>query len=272
PDLTGMTQDQARATLLETVPEGGTEGLELVVGDPVADPEVPEGEAVSWSPETETMVDEGTSVEVAFSSGPGELEIPDVSGMSQDQARQRLESEGFNPASFSVATEDVPNVQQDDVIRTEPEAGTMAHPDDPIEIVIATGNVELPDLVDRDLEEARNILNDLGLSSSITEQEDEGDPGRVLNQSPGASTVPNDTTVELVVSIPVPEPEPTETPSDEPTDDANADAESDGGGDNSGGGDNNGGGDDSSGGGDNGGDDSNGNADGGNNGGGPDAP
>lgn len=227
PDLAGMTQDDARVALQETVPEGGTEGLELVVGDPVADPDVPEGEAVSWTPETETMVDEGTSVEVVFSSGPGELELPDVSGMSQDQARQRLESEGFNPAQFSVATEDVPNVAQDDVIRTEPEAGTMAHPDDPIEIVIATGNVELPDLVDRDLEEVRNILSELGLSSSITEQEDEGEAGRVLSQNPGPSTVPNDATVELVVSIPVPEPtdEPSETPTDEPTDDASADTE-----------------------------------------------
>ncbi|WP_235912129.1 Stk1 family PASTA domain-containing Ser/Thr kinase [Ruania zhangjianzhongii] len=224
PDLAGMTQDEARAALLEVVPEGGSEGLELVVGDPVADPDVPEDQAVSWTPETETMVDEGSSVEVVFSSGPGELELPDVSGMSQDQARQRLESEGFNPAGFSVATEDVPNVAQDDVIRTEPEAGTMAHPDDPIEIVIATGNVELPDLVDRDLEEVRNILNDLGLSSSITEQEDEGQAGRVLNQNPGASTVPNNTTVDLVVSIPVPEP--TDEPSESPSDDPSGDAES----------------------------------------------
>src|SRR5699024_3239913 len=98
---------------------------------------------------------------------------------------------------------------------TAPEAGSKAAPDDSITIILATGNVELPDLVGMDLEKAQGVLSDLGLTASITKQEDEGDPGLVLKQQPEPGTVGGDTVVELVVSIP--KPDPTETPSDEPS-------------------------------------------------------
>ena len=213
PDLQGMNEDEARLALRNAVPEGGAEGLELVIGDEVPSDDVDEGDAVSWSPETGTVVDEGSSVTVQFSSGPGELEIPDVTGMSQDQARQTLEGRGFNPANFSVDTQDEPGKDKDEVIATDPQAGTMANPDDAITIIIATGNVELPDLTDMDLEEANSVLSDLGLSSQVSEEEDDGPPGVVLRQDPGSGTVPNDTRVALVVSTPPSEP--SESPSDD---------------------------------------------------------
>src|SRR5699024_4704037 len=138
---------------------------------------------------------------------------------------------------------------------------------DAITIIIATGNVELPDLTDMDLEEANSVLSDLGLSSQVSEEEDDGPPGVVLRQDPGAGTVPNDTRVALVVSTAPPEPTETptddesespsgdesespsgdesESPTDEPTDDTGGDQGGGGNGDN-GGGDN--GGDDGGGG------------------------
>src|SRR5699024_5857319 len=212
PDLSGLTQDEARMALQETLPTdteesdgAAPEGLQLVVGDPVTSDDVPEGEAVKWNPSTGTTVDAGAKVTVRFSSGPGELEVPDVSGMSQDQARQTLEGQGFDPGGFSVETTDQAGFDKGEVVGTDPEAGTKAAPDDPITIILATGNVELPDLVGMDLEKAQGVLNDLGLTASITKQEDEGDPDLVLKQQPEAGTVGGDTVVELVVSIPEPE-------------------------------------------------------------------
>lgn len=222
PDLSGLTQDEARVELQDTVPDetdagdGETpEGLQLVVDDPIASDDVPEGEAVQWDPDTGTSVDAGSKVTVRFSSGPGELEIPDVQGMSQDQARSTLESHGFNPAGFSVETTDDSDFDEGEVVSTDPEAGTMAAPDDPITITIATGNIDLPDLVGMDLEEAQGKLSDLGLTASITRQEDDGDPGLVLKQQPEPGTVSGDTVVDLIVSIP--QEEPSETPSQSPS-------------------------------------------------------
>src|SRR5699024_6862628 len=69
------------------------------------------------------------------------------------------------------------------------------------------------DLTDMDLEEANSVLSDLGLSSQVSEEEDDGPPGVVLRQDPGSGTVPNDTRVALVVSTPPSEP--SESPSDD---------------------------------------------------------
>ncbi|QOR70862.1 Stk1 family PASTA domain-containing Ser/Thr kinase [Ruania alkalisoli] len=245
PDLAGMTQDEARTTLAETVPvdeEGvpieGEDGLELVVGDPEASDEVPAGEALSWSPETDTMVEAGSPVTVVFSAGPDSFTIPDVSGLTQEQARQELVDAGFDAANFSVQTRDEPEVEENEVIETDPAAQTEHPADGAIVIVVGTGNVVLEDLTDQDLEQAQNTLRELGLSWRVTEQEDDGTPGRVLSQS-REGTIPIDSEVELVVSIPAPEPteEPTEEPTDEPTDDAGADSgdATDGSGDTSGG-------------------------------------
>lgn len=221
PDLSGLTQDEARMALQETVPTGENsdaetpEGLRLVVGDPVSTDEVPEGEAVKWSPKTGTTVEAGSKVTVRFSSGPGQLEVPDVSGMSQDQARSTLAAQGFDPAGFSVETTDQSGFDEGEVVGTDPKAGSMAAPDDSITIIIATGNVELPDLVGMDMEKARNVLGDLDLSFRTTEKEDEGDPGVVLQQKPEPGTVSSDTVVDLVVSIP--KQEPSDTPSQSPS-------------------------------------------------------
>src|SRR5699024_12352590 len=146
-------------------------------------------------------------------AGAVELEMAGVSGRSQDQAQQSLEGRGFSPANYAVDTQDEPGKNKDEVIATDPQAGTMANPDDAITIIIDTGNVELPDLTDMDLEEANSVLSDLGLSSQVSEEEDDGPPGVVLRQDPGSGTVPNDTRVALVVSTAPPEP--TETPTDD---------------------------------------------------------
>ncbi|TDE98730.1 Stk1 family PASTA domain-containing Ser/Thr kinase [Occultella glacieicola] len=219
PDLTSMTQEQARTALADTVATEDGPGLELVLGDPVTDPEIPEGEAVSWNPTTGAEVEAGSPVTVVFSSGPGEFEIPDVSGLSQDRARQELIDAGFSGANIRTTTENSPDFGADEAIRTEPEAGTMANPEDAITIVLATGNVDLPSLVGQDLEAAQNTITELGLSSRVTNQEDPGPPGVVLNQDREGS-VPQGTVVELIVSIPEPTQEPTtDPPTTDPTTD-----------------------------------------------------
>src|SRR5699024_301891 len=182
---------------------------------PVTSDDVPEGEAVKWNPSTGTTVDAGAKVTVRFSSGPGELEVPDVSGMSQDQARQTLEGQGFDPGGFSVETTDQAGFDKGEVVGTDPEAGTKAAPDDPITIILATGNVELPDLVGMEEEKAKGVVDDLGLTAEYTTQEDEGKAGVVLKQQPGPGTVSGDTRVDIVVCT---EPEDSETASGEPSD------------------------------------------------------
>src|SRR5699024_1645077 len=82
PDLTGMDEEQVTQALAE-------EGLEPNFSHE-PDNEVEEGLAVSWQPETgaeiEMTEDDPGIVDVIISTGP-EAEVPDLEGMSEDEAR-----------------------------------------------------------------------------------------------------------------------------------------------------------------------------------------
>ncbi|HLS14006.1 MAG TPA: Stk1 family PASTA domain-containing Ser/Thr kinase [Beutenbergiaceae bacterium] len=206
PDLSGLDQDEVIAAL-------GEEDLEPAFQDPVTDDEIEEGIAVSWDPETGTEMPEGeTIVEVTLSAGPEALEIPAVAGMSQDRARDELRNAGFEDVRTD--TIDEPRTPADEAVATEPGAGESVPPDTQITLFLATGNVELEDMTGAPIEQLEEHLSDLGLSSRITFQDDDGDPGLVLSQN-RSGQVPINTQVEVVVSQEPPE----EDPTDEPTDD-----------------------------------------------------
>lgn len=70
-------------------------------------------------------------------------------------------------------------------------------------VIGSTAAVEVPSLVGATQEEAEGTLRDLGLTASVTlrSSEEEGDTGRVLEQTPVEGTrVGRDTVIELVVS------------------------------------------------------------------------
>ncbi|RCV55279.1 Stk1 family PASTA domain-containing Ser/Thr kinase [Marinitenerispora sediminis] len=87
PDVTGLSQDDARASL-----EGS--GLSVSVTDQASD-SVPRGQVISQDPEAGSTVGSGDSVTITVSSGPEQIEIPDVTGWKVDDARKELEELGF---------------------------------------------------------------------------------------------------------------------------------------------------------------------------------
>ncbi len=70
-----------------------------LVGEPVGvEAEAEEGTVVSTDPSAGTEVDEGSTVVLRVSSGPGTVPVPDVTGERVGRARQRLEDAGFTVA------------------------------------------------------------------------------------------------------------------------------------------------------------------------------
>lgn len=250
PDLTGLDEAEIEAELSEV-------GLVAEFTDPVADDTIEEGLFVSSDPAAGVEVDPSTEetrvVRVTLSAGPDAIAIPDVSGLTQSEARQRLVDEGFDAANIGVTTEDIPGRPQDEVDRTDPEAGSEVARDAEITIVVGSGNVELPDLRGTPLEDAQEALDELGLNYRIVDGVETGDweEGTVAASDPSSGLVPYDAIVQLTPSLgPPPEPteeptteEPTDEPTDDPTDEP-TDEEGGGGGNNGGGngGGNNGGG------------------------------
>lgn len=215
--IIGETQDRARQILEEA-------GLEFEIApERQADKTIAEGSVVSSDPAPGKMVDKGSIVTVTLSSGPESIKIPDVSGLSQENARRMLEEAGLLVGD--VRSEDDPSQDKDHVIRTDPEVGTELKEGDKVALIIASGNVVVSkDLEGQDLASVKQKLQELKLNWSVQEEESNSyAPGVVMRLST-TGTVEVGSHIEITVAKeptpeppPAPEPEPSE-PSAEPTD------------------------------------------------------
>ncbi|SMD25591.1 Stk1 family PASTA domain-containing Ser/Thr kinase, partial [Lentzea albidocapillata] len=114
PGVVNDDQADARQTL-----EGS--GFKVVV-EPV-DSAKPEGTVISQNPVANTKADKGSTVTLRVSKG-NQIEMPDLVGLSQEQAEQKLRSLGWN-ASFNVQKETVTDPsKRNQVLTQQPAKGT----------------------------------------------------------------------------------------------------------------------------------------------------
>ncbi|MFP3714830.1 Stk1 family PASTA domain-containing Ser/Thr kinase [Puerhibacterium sp. TATVAM-FAB25] len=159
----------------------------------------PEGTFTGQDPEGGTEAELGSTVTVSFSDGPDSLGVPDVTGDSVDEARQKIEDAGLVWGDES--TDSSVDVPKDHVIGTDPAVGQFVEQGATIDVVVSDGTVELPNLVGMSRDEALAELDRLGLSSSVQERESgDQDPGTVLEQNPAAGSVEQGSTVTITVA------------------------------------------------------------------------
>ncbi|MBN2205709.1 MAG: PASTA domain-containing protein [Thermoleophilia bacterium] len=137
PDVVGMTSDGARNAL---------EGAGLTVGTitEAESEDGPAGTVVEQTPEAGEEVDEGSVVDLRVSTGPTAptvVEVPDVTGASQDAASQTLLAAGFVVVVTESASDEVP---VGFVVVQRPVAGATAAPGSAVDIVVSTGPPSSP--------------------------------------------------------------------------------------------------------------------------------
>ena len=135
PDVVGMDVDEANGQLAEA-------GLDVDVTEQ-EDDDVPEGEVMEQDPGGGESVGQGDTVAVTVSEGPAEVDIPDVVGMSVDEAREELEDAGFEV--------DVIRFLGDRVSSMSPEGS--APPGTEIELTVAPFDLDSGDDEDDDEDE-----------------------------------------------------------------------------------------------------------------------
>ena len=86
----------------------------------VFDDTIAEGTIASQDPEPGTPIQEGTIIRVYVSRGSKMREVPNVAGMTSEQAVNELKSQGFNATPVEKSGTNVPDGQ---VIETDPPAG-----------------------------------------------------------------------------------------------------------------------------------------------------
>ena len=150
-----------------------------------------------------TLVPPGSEVDLWYSSGPGLVDVPDLSGVAESDLREALAAAWL---SVGVVTyENSPTVPPGGVIEQKPAPGERVMTDSEISVVISTGPVfvRVPYLEMSTEAEALDKIASGGLAvGKVTVSVSFTFPdGRIVSQNPPADTmVPEGTPVDLVKS------------------------------------------------------------------------
>lgn len=164
----------------------------------VSNPDVPAGQVISQSPEANEQVKEQRTVHLVVSKGVGDITMPDITGMTLDQARTRLKSLGLVIGKITTASDDS---KEDGVILMQSPPGdskvTKGATVDVTVNRVKSKKVELPNLVGMTVKDAKDALTSLGLNvGAISGAGD--DTAVITQQSPEAgSSLDANTSVAL---------------------------------------------------------------------------
>ena len=158
----------------------------------------PENTFLGQDPPGGSEVDRDTVVTVTFSAGPDTIAVPKLAGMTQDEAESALEDAKLTLGDVSDANSK--DVEEGDVIESKPAAGQAVSEGSSVDLVLSNGRVELPNLVGKSEQSAKDTLSGLGLSNSTSTEESDKKAGTVIRQSPQAGSVPQGSSVELVIA------------------------------------------------------------------------
>lgn len=191
PILAGTLQADAEGRLTAL-------GLESEIVEEPSDT-VDVGRVIRTTPEEATKVDPGTLVTLVVSSGPDVVEVPDVRGKAQADAKKELEDEGLNVVKVEVDHD--PVMAADRATKTDPVAGEELERGADVVLYVASGQVQLTELRNTQRTAAQEALLQLGLVADIQEVETaEHAAGTVFDQSPLPGLVPQNSTVTIKVA------------------------------------------------------------------------
>ena len=199
PDVTMVTIPDLQNFLQEDAEERLTnDGLKVEVEEEMSE-DVPKGRVVRTEPPAGEEVEEGSTVLLVVSSGPDQLQIPDVRGKTQQEAIDQLEELGLKVTGFE--NDNDPDVEKGRATRTDPVAGTEVATGTEIVLYVSSGQVEVPELRNKSAAEAQQELIKLGLLADVQQVETtEYEPGIVFEQSPLPGLVDQGSVVTLRVA------------------------------------------------------------------------
>jgi serine/threonine protein kinase len=135
PDTTGLDCEGAKQKLQSA-------GLTGDCQDEPSDT-VPKGEVTRTSPAAGSPVVQGTNVTIFVSSGPAQVEVPDVTGMTVTDARAALHSAGLTDNATACLSSD-PTATPGTVVHQDPAAGAQVDPGSTVDILVHRTDATTP--------------------------------------------------------------------------------------------------------------------------------
>ncbi len=194
PDLVGLTLDQAQATLKKAGLAQGEVKLVPVVNERA-------GLVVDQEPKAGTEADPGATVDisvgVAQEPEPDLVAVPNVTGLSRDEAEAKLKEADLSVGAISEVP--VAGGQVGKVVNQSPAAGAKVDPGSAVALVIGKkaeeqpDEIKVPNVIGATRKDAEAILKGAGLSVGDikTQLVPYSQAGRVLDQSLGVGSTAN---------------------------------------------------------------------------------
>jgi tRNA A-37 threonylcarbamoyl transferase component Bud32 len=204
PDVRGLSLDEATQTLQD---KG------LVVGQTIPQTNEAEKDTVlAQNPLPQAELEVGGAVDLTVSSGPEQVPVPTLVGLSQSDAISVLSQSGLGLGKLVQRDSDAPAGQ---VIGVRPPEGTLVDDGSSVDLIVSTGLVPVPGVLGETEAQARADLVNAGFEPGVLYQDDAtAKPGTVIAQSPTEGTP---TRLGSVVTITVATAPPTPTPTPTPT-------------------------------------------------------
>ncbi len=183
PNVTGLMYEDA----VQRLAQAGFKGEQ---GEQRYNNSAPKATVLEQSPPPGSREGVGNTVTLVVSGGQRIATVPTVTGMTRAEAQATLEKEGFD---IGEATEAASNAARGTVIATRPAVTSQVTVPSTVSLVLSAGqaNIQMPDLMGRDVDGARQALSQLGVRNVkvIYDPLAQGTRNSVVGQSP----VPNST-------------------------------------------------------------------------------
>ena len=190
PRVVGLTESQARARL-------GEAELEADVDRRPSDKKV--GVVFAQSPGAGVQLNEGQTVEILVSSALIQVPVPNMIGLTEAEAKQRLET-----AKFEVKVERVfAAAPKDEVVDQVPRSGERAATGSVVTLKVSKGpnTKPVPDVIGLQEDEAIARLSESGFEARVFDVPAADPAGTVLAQEPAPDErAPPDSRVRINVS------------------------------------------------------------------------
>ena len=177
PEVSGQSESAAQKTL---------EDANLVVdSESKYDDHIEAGKVISTDPAAGMEVEEGTHVKMYVSMGVEKVEVPQITGITSEEAQAALAAVGL--IGGSVTEEYSEEYDAGYVISQGKSAGSKLEKGSAVDYVVSKGSskVEVPDLYGMTMAEAQQALSNLGLVSGAVTSGGHSDlpEGQVMSQT-----------------------------------------------------------------------------------------
>jgi serine/threonine-protein kinase len=162
--------------------------------------EAPFDQVIDQDPNARVEADEGSTVTLEVSGGPGTVRVPTVRGLPQAVAIETLAKRDLKATVDSRPSE---SIEKGIATRTVPAAGEVVDRGERVQLFVSSGpeQVDVPDVTGLSRDSAENLLTGAGLEVAVQERASEEPEDDVISQDPGAgSQVDRGTTVTITVS------------------------------------------------------------------------